>query len=136
MPAVIALLGDRAWGLPKWLDKLVIDFDIEGGAVRNRGIPDDSAQTDSRDAMVVDADSTLTVDGTDYDMLTPYAQAAMARKDYSAAATLTGNILANIPNVDDQRRKAGRELLTQAYTRLGAAGGAAPGSVAASCIAS
>lgn len=40
VPAVIALLGDRAWGLPKWLDKLVLDFDIEGGAVRNNGLED------------------------------------------------------------------------------------------------
>lgn len=38
VPAVIAMLGDRAWGLPKWLDRLVPDFDIEGGAVRDRGI--------------------------------------------------------------------------------------------------
>ncbi len=38
VPAVIAMLGDRAWGLPRWLDKLVFDFDIEGGAVRDRGL--------------------------------------------------------------------------------------------------
>ncbi|MEU6558250.1 MMPL family transporter [Nocardia nova] len=38
VPAVIAMLGDRAWGLPRWLDRLVPNFDIEGGAVRNRGI--------------------------------------------------------------------------------------------------
>ncbi|MFT3899392.1 MAG: MMPL family transporter [Gordonia sp. (in: high G+C Gram-positive bacteria)] len=38
VPAAIALLGDRAWGLPKWLDKLVPNFDIEGEAVRNRGL--------------------------------------------------------------------------------------------------
>ncbi|MFT4199186.1 MMPL family transporter [Gordonia sp. (in: high G+C Gram-positive bacteria)] len=38
VPAAIALLGDRAWGLPKWLDKLVVNFDIEGEAVRNRGL--------------------------------------------------------------------------------------------------
>ncbi|QKT06612.1 MMPL family transporter [Gordonia sp. X0973] len=38
VPAVIALLGDRAWGLPKWLDKLVVNFDIEGEAVRDRGL--------------------------------------------------------------------------------------------------
>ena len=35
---MIALLGDRAWGLPKWLDKLVFNFDIEGEAVRDRGL--------------------------------------------------------------------------------------------------
>ncbi|MEP9392885.1 MMPL family transporter [Gordonia sp. VNQ95] len=48
VPAVIAMLGDRAWSLPKWLDKLVFDFDIEGGAVRDRGVPsaeDDKALT-------------------------------------------------------------------------------------------
>ncbi|GED97169.1 MMPL family transporter [Gordonia crocea] len=38
VPAVIALLGDRAWGLPKWLDKVVVNFDIEGEAVRDRGL--------------------------------------------------------------------------------------------------
>ncbi|GAA10996.1 MMPL family transporter [Gordonia alkanivorans] len=40
VPAVIAMLGDRAWGLPKWLDKLVINFDIEGESVRHRGLTD------------------------------------------------------------------------------------------------
>lgn len=40
VPAVIAMLGYRAWGLPRWLDRLVPNFDIEGGAVRNRGIED------------------------------------------------------------------------------------------------
>ncbi|OBA65134.1 MMPL family transporter [Gordonia sp. 852002-10350_SCH5691597] len=39
VPAVIALLGDRAWGLPRWLDKLVPNLDIEGEKVRDRGIP-------------------------------------------------------------------------------------------------
>ncbi len=38
VPAVIAMLGDRAWGLPKWLDKAVVDFDIEGSKVRDRGV--------------------------------------------------------------------------------------------------
>jgi RND superfamily putative drug exporter len=40
VPAVIALLGDRAWGLPRWLDRFVINFDIEGEAVRHRGLED------------------------------------------------------------------------------------------------
>ncbi|TRY18071.1 MMPL family transporter [Tessaracoccus rhinocerotis] len=30
VPAVLALLGDRAWWLPKWLDKLLPSFDVEG----------------------------------------------------------------------------------------------------------
>lgn len=38
VPAVLAMLGDRAWRLPKWLDKAVLDFDIEGGAIKDRGL--------------------------------------------------------------------------------------------------
>ncbi|AQP48605.1 transporter [Tessaracoccus aquimaris] len=30
VPAVMTLLGDRAWWLPKWLDKLLPTFDVEG----------------------------------------------------------------------------------------------------------
>jgi len=63
-------------------------------------------------------------DGTDFDMLAPYAQAAMGRKDYLAAATMISGMLANFSSLDEGRKKSGRELLTQAYTRLGAAGGA------------
>lgn len=62
-------------------------------------------------------------DATDFDMLAPYAQAATARKDYLAAAALVSGMLGNL-NLDEGRRKTGRDLLTQAYTRLGAAGGA------------
>ena len=39
VPGVLAMLGDRAWGLPRWLDKLVINFDIEGEKVRDLGLP-------------------------------------------------------------------------------------------------
>jgi TolA-binding protein len=63
-------------------------------------------------------------DANDFDMLAPYAQAAMGRKDYLAAATLTSGMLANFVSLDEPRRKLGRDLLTQAYGRLGAAGGA------------
>ncbi|WP_174188578.1 MMPL family transporter [Nocardia barduliensis] len=39
VPAIIGVLGDRAWRLPPWLDRLVLDFDIEGTAVRDNGLP-------------------------------------------------------------------------------------------------
>ncbi|GAA3642607.1 MMPL family transporter [Microbacterium awajiense] len=32
-PAVMALLGDKAWWMPRWLDRLLPHFDIEGEAV-------------------------------------------------------------------------------------------------------
>jgi TolA-binding protein len=63
-------------------------------------------------------------DSTDFDYLAPYVQSAMGRKDYMGAATLMSSMLGTFPAIDEGRRKAGRDLLTQAYTRLGAAGGA------------
>ncbi|NYI70985.1 RND superfamily putative drug exporter [Naumannella cuiyingiana] len=33
VPAVMALLGDRAWWLPRWLDKLLPSLDVEGERV-------------------------------------------------------------------------------------------------------
>jgi RND superfamily putative drug exporter len=39
-PAVMALLGERAWGLPGWLDRLLPDVSLEGGeAPRERARP-------------------------------------------------------------------------------------------------
>ncbi|MEO7754414.1 MAG: MMPL family transporter, partial [Terracoccus sp.] len=30
VPAVLSLLGERAWWLPRWLDRLLPDLDVEG----------------------------------------------------------------------------------------------------------
>ncbi len=35
IPAVMALLGDKAWWLPKWLDKILPNVDIEGEKLRH-----------------------------------------------------------------------------------------------------
>ncbi|KQX94620.1 MMPL family transporter [Streptomyces clavifer] len=36
VPAVLALLGDRAWWLPRWLDRALPDVDVEGAALHAR----------------------------------------------------------------------------------------------------
>ncbi|MEU0303568.1 MMPL family transporter [Streptomyces sp. NPDC006175] len=36
VPAVLALLGDRAWRLPRWLDRLLPNVDIEGEALTSK----------------------------------------------------------------------------------------------------
>lgn len=36
VPAVLALLGRRAWWLPRWLDKRLPSFDVEGEGVRHQ----------------------------------------------------------------------------------------------------
>ncbi|MFJ7902815.1 MMPL family transporter [Streptomyces sp. NPDC096198] len=43
VPAVLALLGRRAWWLPKWLDRVLPNVDVEGEGLRT------GAGTDSRD---------------------------------------------------------------------------------------
>jgi RND superfamily putative drug exporter len=35
-PAVVTLLGDKAWWLPKWLDRVMPDISLEGHLVENR----------------------------------------------------------------------------------------------------
>ncbi|MGK9149131.1 MMPL family transporter [Plantibacter flavus] len=35
VPAVLALLGDRAWYMPKWLDRLLPSFDVEGEGLQH-----------------------------------------------------------------------------------------------------
>ncbi|GAA4799622.1 Membrane protein YdfJ [Corynebacterium canis] len=33
IPATMFLLGDRAWALPKWLDRIIPRIDVEGEAL-------------------------------------------------------------------------------------------------------
>ncbi|MEU5070929.1 MMPL family transporter [Streptomyces asoensis] len=39
VPAVLALLGDRAWWLPGWLDRLLPRVDVEGVGLARRPVP-------------------------------------------------------------------------------------------------
>ncbi|MFE0799488.1 MMPL family transporter [Streptomyces sp. NPDC058812] len=39
VPAVLALLGDRAWWLPRWLDTLLPRVDVEGAGLAERPVP-------------------------------------------------------------------------------------------------
>ena len=36
VPAVLQLLGDKAWWLPKWLDRILPSFDVEGEGLQHR----------------------------------------------------------------------------------------------------
>ncbi|KJY44378.1 hypothetical protein VR46_20825 [Streptomyces sp. NRRL S-444] len=44
VPALFALLGKSAWWLPKWLDRLLPNIDVEGGNLTHRPTtPSDSS---------------------------------------------------------------------------------------------
>jgi RND superfamily putative drug exporter len=47
VPAVLALLGRKAWWLPRWLDRALPNVDVEGEALRTSA--DDADQADGRD---------------------------------------------------------------------------------------
>jgi RND superfamily putative drug exporter len=44
VPAVMYLLGDKAWWLPRWLDHILPDVDVEGARLRK---PSTTAAADS-----------------------------------------------------------------------------------------
>ncbi|MFB7714837.1 MMPL family transporter [Streptomyces sp. NPDC056105] len=46
VPAVLALLGKRAWWLPKWLDRILPNVDVEGEGLKTASGGGDSAQED------------------------------------------------------------------------------------------
>ncbi|MGW1786967.1 hypothetical protein ACWCQQ_49155, partial [Streptomyces sp. NPDC002143] len=56
VPAVLALLGKSAWWLPKWLDRVVPDVDVEGEKL-NRALAADpgkgNASPDERQRVTV-----------------------------------------------------------------------------------
>ncbi|PHV67927.1 MMPL family transporter [Williamsia muralis] len=52
IPAVLALLGDKAWSLPKWLDKILPNVDIEGEKL-NKTLAAEQAEFDRREQVSV-----------------------------------------------------------------------------------
>ncbi|MFJ8782705.1 MMPL family transporter [Streptomyces sp. NPDC102476] len=52
VPAVLALLGDKAWWLPKWLDRILPRVDVEGEAL-TRGTADPEPAPADREAAPV-----------------------------------------------------------------------------------
>jgi putative drug exporter of the RND superfamily len=44
IPAVLYLLGERAWWLPKWLDRILPNVDVEGTSLERDSIPGTAAE--------------------------------------------------------------------------------------------
>lgn len=61
-PAIMALLGDKAWWMPRWLDRILPHFDIEGEAVERELALADWPEPDCR-APLVGEDVSVRVDG-------------------------------------------------------------------------
>ncbi len=90
IPATMVLLGDRAWWIPRWLDRILPHFDIEGeGVLRERSLeswpenPSSVAVRDFTDAnlsFTVDEGGNLFLHGTDGAQLQRTAQILAARR--------------------------------------------------------
>ncbi|QYX80568.1 MMPL family transporter [Streptomyces akebiae] len=52
VPAVLALLGDKAWWLPKWLDRTLPHVDVEGEALTRRADTAEPAPADTAELEV------------------------------------------------------------------------------------
>ena len=60
VPAVMTMLGKHAWWMPKWLDKILPRFDIEGEAVERE---DQLAGWPGDDSVIAADELTISVDG-------------------------------------------------------------------------
>lgn len=52
VPAVMALLGTRAWWLPRWLDRALPNVDVEGEQLRKQ-LGDDAEESDGSERELV-----------------------------------------------------------------------------------
>ena len=50
MPALMHLLDEKAWYVPRWLDKILPDLDVEGDEAGRRGWPSPSRPVEGRSA--------------------------------------------------------------------------------------
>lgn len=64
VPAVMALLGDKAWWMPRWLERVLPHFDIEGEAVERELALADWPEPQTTAAVVGEAVSVRADDGT------------------------------------------------------------------------
>jgi len=57
-----------------------------------------------------------------WDPLAPFAQAALAKKNFVESATIATGMLANIPSVDSRRKESVQKIVSASYARMGAVG--------------
>lgn len=62
VPAVLHLLGDRAWHMPRWLDRILPSFDVEGEGLTKELALADWPEPGATDAVAADG---LRLDGPD-----------------------------------------------------------------------
>ncbi|MBN9153585.1 MAG: MMPL family transporter [Microbacterium sp.] len=114
VPAVMALLGAHAWWMPKWLERVLPHFDIEGEAIERELAHAEWPEPNTR-AAVVAADLSLTTDddvlydGVDV-RIEPGGSLVVASADPRAARALLLTIAGRVDPTDGLLRVAGHLL--------------------------
>ncbi|WZH35134.1 MAG: MMPL family transporter [Microbacterium enclense] len=85
VPAVLALLGDKAWWMPRWLDRLLPKLDVEGEAVEREVR---LADWPGEPAIAIAADELRTVGASDAD--DPVFTDISLRLGYGGTLLVTG----------------------------------------------
>ena len=114
VPAVMALLGDKAWWMPRWLDRVLPHFDIEGEAVERELAladwpePDTTAVVVAEDLDVSDDGRTLVTDVTL--RLEPRESLVVTAATAAAATGLLLAVAGRLAPTDGRLRVAGHLL--------------------------
>ncbi|MFG6475283.1 MMPL family transporter [Microbacterium sp. P06] len=114
IPALMTLLGDKAWWMPRWLDRLLPSFDVEGEAVERELALRDWPSADST-AVVSAEDVGLTVrDTAVFDALTlsvePGGAAVLASPDPRGARAALFALAGRVATTSGRLRVAGHLL--------------------------
>ncbi|PWC06144.1 MMPL family transporter [Mycetocola zhujimingii] len=103
VPAVLALLGEKAWWIPKWLDRALPSFDVEGEGVAKeielRTWPSpESTDVATAEGLSLDADKTTLFENVSFSLPQDGTLVVSASRDASVTAlllTLSGRMTAD-----------------------------------------
>lgn len=117
VPAVMALFGRHAWYLPRWLDRILPNVDVEGEGLRAH--LDDLAWASSR---VAEGDA-ITLDGLvggvgelrvgPYDGRVQAGSIALVGGDAARRRMLAATVAGRLPAIEGRAQLAGRPLPTE-----------------------
>ncbi|RQP11555.1 MAG: MMPL family transporter [Microbacteriaceae bacterium] len=118
VPAVMALFGKGAWYLPRWLDRLLPDVDVEGEGLRAH--LDDLAWAEGRvaqgDAVTLEG-LVGGVGGTrigPYDGRVPAGSIALVGGEAARRRLLAATVAGRLPAIEGRAQVAGRPLPSEA----------------------
>jgi len=103
VPAVLTLLGTRAWGLPRWIDRRLPSFDVEGEGLTHQVALEQWPAADDRHAVVAEG-------------------LRIADRDDVAAAVLPGEVLVVVGRPDTGSTELLLTLAGRLRVRDGSAG--------------